>query len=71
MPVVFELTKHCPFGHAFALVGDDPHLGEWDVSKALRLEVSRGGTERRTSCRILPLWWGVGCGALNPEHDLR
>jgi hypothetical protein len=53
VPVVFELTKHCPFGQAFALVGDDPHLGEWDVSKALRLEV-RGETESQTSCRILP-----------------
>jgi hypothetical protein len=43
VPVVFELCKHCPFGHTFALVGDALELGEWDVSKALRLEVRLGG----------------------------
>lgn len=43
VPVVFELCKHCAFGHTFALVGDAPELGEWDVTKALRLEVRRDG----------------------------
>lgn len=36
---MFELAKHCPFGHAFALIGDAPQLGQWDVSQALKLEV--------------------------------
>lgn len=40
VPVVFALTKHCPFGQSLALVGDAPQLGGWDVAAALRLEVS-------------------------------
>jgi len=57
VPVVFELAKHCPFGHAFALIGDAPQLGQWDVSQALKLEVraetvrgSSGGLTQQLAC---------------------
>lgn len=46
VPVTFELSKHCPFGQALAILGDAPALGEWDVTRALRLEVS-------------VCWWGT------------
>lgn len=39
VPVVFELGKHCTFGHSFAIVGETPELGEWDTTKAARMEV--------------------------------
>lgn len=40
VPVIFELGKHCTFGHSFAVVGDAPELGAWDTGKAAQMEVS-------------------------------
>lgn len=38
VPVEFTLGHHCQFGERFALVGDCEALGEWDPSRALKLE---------------------------------
>ncbi|KAK4706385.1 hypothetical protein R3W88_034080 [Solanum pinnatisectum] len=40
--VKFQLNKECSFGQHFYLVGDDPMLGLWDPSNAVRLEWSEG-----------------------------
>eukprot|EP00775_Hariotina_reticulata_P006469 gene6469-6697_t len=38
VPIVFELGKHCTFGHTFAIVGDIRELGKWDPCKAVKLK---------------------------------
>lgn len=40
VPVVFELGKHCTFGHVFAIVGSSRELGNWDPNKAVKLKVT-------------------------------
>jgi hypothetical protein len=46
VPVVFELGKHCTFGHSFAVVGDAPELGKWDTSKSINMQWSDGDVWR-------------------------
>uniref|UniRef100_A0A0D9WH47 CBM20 domain-containing protein n=1 Tax=Leersia perrieri TaxID=77586 RepID=A0A0D9WH47_9ORYZ len=40
--VRFVLKKECTFGQSLHLVGDDPALGLWDLSKAVALDWSDG-----------------------------
>jgi len=42
VPVMFELTKACPFGKGFGVCGSVPELGNWDTSKAVPLKWSAG-----------------------------
>lgn len=54
VPVVFELGKHCTFGHSFAVVGDAPELGEWDTDKSAPMQVSH--THGCKPLLVLHLW---------------
>eukprot|EP00198_Chlamydomonas_reinhardtii_P002415 XP_001691751.1 predicted protein [Chlamydomonas reinhardtii] len=44
VPVVLQYTKHCAFGHGYAVVGSVPELGSWDPNRAVRMQWTDGDT---------------------------
>ena len=50
VPVVLQYTKHCAFGHGYAVVGSVPELGSWDPNRAVRMQVGGAGRVRVSVC---------------------
>eukprot|EP00879_Flechtneria_rotunda_P003248 GHRR01003472.1.p1 GENE.GHRR01003472.1~~GHRR01003472.1.p1 ORF type:complete len:905 (+),score=298.55 GHRR01003472.1:335-3049(+) len=69
-PIVFELGKHCKFGHCFGIVGNVPELGEWDASKAVRLEWSEGDVWRAAAHLPVNSPVSFKCIELGPSGEL-
>lgn len=62
VPVLFRVAKrHVPFGQQFAVVGSVKELGEWDATKAVKLEWHEGDDWLATVRQTLLCCYVLGC----------